>query len=120
MTVWWLRPRWRRRSSVSDMRAQTTTGHPSAAAAWALSSADIPPCPSADAEPRIPGPGPHTTASQPRSARPWWIAPAVVIASSSPPNAGPAVMWPASRPRARRSRTTREWPPGSAPPAVWT
>ena len=67
----------------------------------------------------MPGPGPQITASHPRTAIAWWIAPAVLIASSSPPNDGAAVMCPASSPRARRSRTTREWPPGSAPPAVW-
>ncbi len=80
----------------------------------------MPPCPSAEADPTIPGPGPHTTASQPSLERPWWIAPPVVIASASPPKAPPAVMCPASRPRRRSSRTVREWPPGRAPPSVWT
>src|SRR5690242_12954098 len=37
VTVWWLRPRCLRRSSLSDIRAQSTTGHPRAAAACALS-----------------------------------------------------------------------------------
>ena len=55
---------------AEDMRGQSTTGQPSAAAACALSSAASPPWPSADADPMIPGPGPQTTASQPELGEP--------------------------------------------------
>ena len=80
----------------------------------------MPPCPSGELEPTIPGPGPQTAASQPSVRRPWCSAPTVVIASPSPPNAAPAVRCPASSPRSRSERTVRECPPGSAPPAVCT
>ena len=39
--------------------------------AWAESSADMPPCPSGEPDPTIPGPGPHTAASQPSVRSPW-------------------------------------------------
>ena len=80
----------------------------------------MPPCPSAVAEPRMPGPGPAIAASHPSSVRPACRPPIVVIASCSPPNAGPAHTWPASSPRSSSSATTRECEPGSAPPAVCT
>ncbi len=37
----------------------------------------MPPCPSEEPDPTIPGPGPHTAASQPSVRRPWCSAPAV-------------------------------------------
>ena len=96
-----------------DMRGATTTRQPSASAAWAVSSATSPPWPSAEPEPRMPGPGPHTAASQPRARE------AVVERAGGGDRLalrrrrpGPAVTWPASRPRSRSSRTTRECPPG--------
>ena len=91
VSVWWEMPRWRARGSPDDMRATSSVAQPSASAVCAPSSADRPPWPSGEPEPTIPGPGPHTAASQPRSFSPWCSAPAVVIASPSPPNAAPAV-----------------------------
>jgi hypothetical protein len=91
VSVWWDMPRWRVRSSPEDIRATSSVEQPSASATWAESSADIPPCPSEELEPTIPGPGPHTAASQPSVRRPWCSAPAVVMASPSPPKAAPAV-----------------------------
>ena len=43
--------------------------------------------------------------------------PTTLIASCSPPYAGPAVTCPASSPRSRSSATSRDSAPGSAPPA---
>ena len=81
-------------------------------------------------EPTMPGPGPQTAASQPSARRPWCSAPAVVIASPSPPKPRPAVRCPASRPRraarrpcasarpaARRPRSARSR--ACAPGAPW-
>ena len=91
-------------------RAVVARGHagkddrraPSASAACTVSSAVIPPCPSARRRSRgSPAPGPHSAASQPSSARAWWIAPAVrdrlaVAAVRRRPRSG----GPASSPRA--------------------
>ena len=81
VSVWWEIPRCRARSSLEDIRATSSVGQPRARETWAESSAAIPPCPSAEPEPTIPGPGPQTAASQPSVRSPWWSAPAVVIAS---------------------------------------
>ena len=70
--------------------------------------------------PRFPAPARTPPRPSRGRRRPWWSAPAVVIASPSPPNAAPAVRWPASSPRSRSARTVRECPPGSAPPSVCT
>ena len=108
--VWWEMPRWRARGSPEDIRATSRVGAPNASAAWAESSAAMPPCPSGEREPTIPGPGPHSAASQPSVRSPWCSAPAVVTASPSPPKAAPAVRWPASSPRSRSSRTIARVP----------
>ena len=49
-------------------RDASPSSRPSASAAWAVSSAAIPPWPSAEAEPRMPGPGPHERDVPPRRA----------------------------------------------------
>ena len=50
------------------MRGDSSVGSPSASAACALSSAAMPAVPVRVAEPRMPGPGPQTIASQPSAA----------------------------------------------------
>src|SRR3954454_19247381 len=57
------------------MRGEIRARAPRASAVCAVSSAARPPWPSAEAVPRMPGPGPATTASQRAWTRPWWSAP---------------------------------------------
>ena len=96
-------------------------GQPSASAACAESSAAMPPWPSAERGAEDPGPGPDEHDVPALLARPSWIAPAVVIASCSPPYAGPAVSVAGEQAALAQLRGDRsECPPGSAPPAVCT
>ena len=69
----------------AERRGESRVGRPRARAAWALSSAAMPPWPRRVSEPMIPGPGPTRAASQPRPLAAASRAPATESASCSPP-----------------------------------